>query len=233
MPPNGGFGGNTGIHDAHNLAWKLAMVLKGRASPRLLETYESERKPVAKFTVEQAFSQVCGADGALVTGYSANRPAGCRFRYRAGVFVWRARSRACGSAHYTRTARITSAARVAHSSPWLRVSTIDLTGHYVLLVGAERGELAAESADGAMSCGVVNDDVAAVFSAFGISPSGSVAGSAGWVCGVAQRGRWSRIRAQRFVRRWRVAFAQIKSQEALNRRAAGRARRLLVLPPGD
>ena len=29
MPPNGGFGGNTGIHDAHNLAWKLALVLKG------------------------------------------------------------------------------------------------------------------------------------------------------------------------------------------------------------
>ncbi len=33
MPPNGGFGGNTGIHDAHNLAWKLAMVLKGVAGP--------------------------------------------------------------------------------------------------------------------------------------------------------------------------------------------------------
>ena len=30
MPPNGGFGGNTGIHDAHNLAWKLALVLKVR-----------------------------------------------------------------------------------------------------------------------------------------------------------------------------------------------------------
>ena len=29
MPPNGGFGGNTGVHDAHNLAWKLAMVLRG------------------------------------------------------------------------------------------------------------------------------------------------------------------------------------------------------------
>jgi 2-polyprenyl-6-methoxyphenol hydroxylase-like FAD-dependent oxidoreductase len=29
MPPNGGFGGNTGIHDGHNLAWKLALVLKG------------------------------------------------------------------------------------------------------------------------------------------------------------------------------------------------------------
>jgi hypothetical protein len=57
MPPNGGFGGNTGIHDAHNLAWKLAMVLKGAADPRLLDSYEAERKPVAKFTVEQAYTR--------------------------------------------------------------------------------------------------------------------------------------------------------------------------------
>jgi hypothetical protein len=57
MPPNGGFGGNTGIHDAHNLAWKLAQVIRGQAHPRLLETYATERRPVARFTVEQAFSR--------------------------------------------------------------------------------------------------------------------------------------------------------------------------------
>jgi len=57
MPPNGGFGGNTGVHDAHNLAWKLARVLKGDAGPELLATYESERRPVAQFTVEQAYSR--------------------------------------------------------------------------------------------------------------------------------------------------------------------------------
>ena len=33
MPPNGGFGGNTGVHDAQNLAWKLGIALKGRAGP--------------------------------------------------------------------------------------------------------------------------------------------------------------------------------------------------------
>jgi len=38
MPPNGGYGGNTGIHDGHNLAWKLALVLKGIARHRLLDT---------------------------------------------------------------------------------------------------------------------------------------------------------------------------------------------------
>ena len=57
MPPNGGFGGNTGIHDAHNLAWKLALVLERRAGPALLDTYEAERKPVGKFTVEQAYTR--------------------------------------------------------------------------------------------------------------------------------------------------------------------------------
>jgi 2-polyprenyl-6-methoxyphenol hydroxylase-like FAD-dependent oxidoreductase len=57
MPPNGGFGGNTGIHDAHNLAWKLALVLKDVAGPALLDSYEPERQPVAKFTVEQAYSR--------------------------------------------------------------------------------------------------------------------------------------------------------------------------------
>jgi 2-polyprenyl-6-methoxyphenol hydroxylase-like FAD-dependent oxidoreductase/glutathione S-transferase len=57
MPPTGGFGGNTGIHDAHNLAWKLAFVLKGIAEPGLLKTYEAERRPAGKFTVEQAYSR--------------------------------------------------------------------------------------------------------------------------------------------------------------------------------
>jgi 2-polyprenyl-6-methoxyphenol hydroxylase-like FAD-dependent oxidoreductase len=57
MPPNGGYGGNTGIHDGHNLAWKLAFVLKGIAGPALLETYDVERRPVAKFTVEQAYTR--------------------------------------------------------------------------------------------------------------------------------------------------------------------------------
>jgi hypothetical protein len=57
MPPNGGFGGNTGFHDAHNLAWKLALVLSGGAGAALLDSYEPERKPVAKFTVEQAYTR--------------------------------------------------------------------------------------------------------------------------------------------------------------------------------
>ena len=57
MPPNGGYGGNTGIHDGHNLAWKLALVLKGIAGPGLLDTYDTERRPAAAFTVEQAYTR--------------------------------------------------------------------------------------------------------------------------------------------------------------------------------
>jgi 2-polyprenyl-6-methoxyphenol hydroxylase-like FAD-dependent oxidoreductase len=57
MPPTGGYGGNTGVHDAHNLAWKLAYVLDGRAGAGLLETYEPERQAVARLTVEQAYTR--------------------------------------------------------------------------------------------------------------------------------------------------------------------------------
>jgi 2-polyprenyl-6-methoxyphenol hydroxylase-like FAD-dependent oxidoreductase len=57
MPPTGGFGGNTGIVDAHNLAWKLAMVLEGSAGPRLLDSYEAERKPQCELIVEQAYTR--------------------------------------------------------------------------------------------------------------------------------------------------------------------------------
>jgi 2-polyprenyl-6-methoxyphenol hydroxylase-like FAD-dependent oxidoreductase len=48
FPPNGGYGMNSGIQDAHNLAWKLSFVLRGLASPRLLDSYDTERRPVAE-----------------------------------------------------------------------------------------------------------------------------------------------------------------------------------------
>jgi 2-polyprenyl-6-methoxyphenol hydroxylase-like FAD-dependent oxidoreductase len=57
MPPNGGFGGNTGVQDAHNLAWKLAFVLKGVAGPELLDTYDAERRAIGELTVEQAYTR--------------------------------------------------------------------------------------------------------------------------------------------------------------------------------
>jgi hypothetical protein len=55
MPPTGGFGGNTGVADVHNLAWKLAMAVEGSAGSALLDTYDEERRPIAALTVEQAY----------------------------------------------------------------------------------------------------------------------------------------------------------------------------------
>ncbi len=54
LPPTGGQGMNTGVGDVHNLAWKIAAVLAGSAEPALLDTYETERAPVARFNVEQS-----------------------------------------------------------------------------------------------------------------------------------------------------------------------------------
>jgi 2,4-dichlorophenol 6-monooxygenase len=53
-PPSNGLGSNTSIQDAYNLAWKLALVLKGQAAPELLQTYDDERAPIAKQIVDRA-----------------------------------------------------------------------------------------------------------------------------------------------------------------------------------
>lgn len=52
LPPTGGLGMNTGIADAHNLAWKLAFVLNHHAPDALLDTYYDERAPIAKRNIE-------------------------------------------------------------------------------------------------------------------------------------------------------------------------------------
>jgi 2-polyprenyl-6-methoxyphenol hydroxylase-like FAD-dependent oxidoreductase len=59
--PAGAQGMNTGLQDAYNLGWKLALVAQGRAGPSLLDTYEQERIPVAKRlleTTDRAFQGV-------------------------------------------------------------------------------------------------------------------------------------------------------------------------------
>ncbi|MFJ3802436.1 FAD-dependent monooxygenase [Streptomyces sp. NPDC090088] len=50
-PPTGAQGMNTGIQDACNLAWKLALVLRGGAGPALLASYDAERRPVGEEVV--------------------------------------------------------------------------------------------------------------------------------------------------------------------------------------
>ncbi|MBB3610527.1 FAD-dependent monooxygenase [Rhizobium sp. BK602] len=70
-PPSNGLGSNTSIQDGFNLAWKLAMVIKGQAGPGLLETYTEERAPIARQIVTRAnqsieeFGPIFGALGLL------------------------------------------------------------------------------------------------------------------------------------------------------------------------
>jgi 2-polyprenyl-6-methoxyphenol hydroxylase-like FAD-dependent oxidoreductase/heme-degrading monooxygenase HmoA len=53
-PPAGGQGMNTGIQDAWNLGWKLALAVRGEAAPGLLDSYEAERRPAGKMIVDRA-----------------------------------------------------------------------------------------------------------------------------------------------------------------------------------
>ena len=54
--PLGGQGMNTGMGDAENLAWKLALVVSGGAADSLLDTYETERRPIAEGVLETTSS---------------------------------------------------------------------------------------------------------------------------------------------------------------------------------
>ncbi|MDT9146288.1 FAD-dependent monooxygenase, partial [Escherichia coli] len=50
-PPTGAQGMNTGVQDAHNLAWKLALAVAGVGSDGLLDSYDLERRPVGEEVV--------------------------------------------------------------------------------------------------------------------------------------------------------------------------------------
>ncbi len=144
MPPNGGFGGNTGIHDAHNLAWKLALVLKGVAGRGLLDSYEPERKPVAKFTVEQAYTRYVTRT-ATYLGVTDYEPLANDFNVELG-YIYRSRAILSedGDAKRhddPREARGLPGARAPHlfvERNGKRMSTLDLFGHsFVLLTGPD------------------------------------------------------------------------------------------------
>lgn len=61
FPPSGGLGLNTGIQDAHNLAWKLKAVRDGYADDALLDTYQAERQRVAEANTAQSLTNAGSA----------------------------------------------------------------------------------------------------------------------------------------------------------------------------
>jgi len=88
QPPSGGLGGNTGIAEAHNLAWKLATVLRGEVGEALLATYDAERRPLADYTAEQVAllsqqRQTEGSAGITVDLVMLN----AGYRYSAGAIA--------------------------------------------------------------------------------------------------------------------------------------------------
>jgi 2-polyprenyl-6-methoxyphenol hydroxylase-like FAD-dependent oxidoreductase len=152
MPPNGGFGGNTGIHDAHNLAWKLALVLQGYASERLLSTYASERKPVAQLTVEQAFSRYVARTAPWLAARAAPQPLIDDLHLELGYLY--------NSSHGTNADPRTTCGMPGSRAPhlWLnrsgeRVSTLDLFRNYTLLSGPDAVEWARVTAAAAGDLG--------------------------------------------------------------------------------
>jgi 2-polyprenyl-6-methoxyphenol hydroxylase-like FAD-dependent oxidoreductase len=143
MPPNGGFGGNTGIQDAHNLAWKLAMVQAGEGAPALLDTYETERMPVGDFTVEQAYARYVTRTAPYL-GTDGMQPVAGDLDVELG-YVYDS-SAICGASpplhEHPRESRGRPGTRAPHY--WLardgkQVSTLDLVDRRFVLVAGSRG----------------------------------------------------------------------------------------------
>lgn len=190
MPPNGGFGGNTGIHDAHNLAWKLALVLKGIAGPALLDTYEMERKPVGKFTVEQAYTRYVTRTAPYLGAKDFEPPAD-DFNIELGYLYRSPAICAENGEDKVHDDPRQTFGRPGSRAPhlWLerngaRVSTIDLTGGSFLLLAGQDGEaLCSAARSAAARAGValnthrvggdLRDPGGAFTAAYGLSDSGA------------------------------------------------------------
>ena len=188
MPPNGGYGGNTGIHDGHNLAWKLALVLNDAAGPRLLDTYDAERRPAAAFTVEQAYTRYVTRTAPFLGKQDFQPPADdfdieLGYLYKSSAIVPRPGDQAPeGVTHeHPRESKGRPGSRAPHV--WIdrggqRMSTLDLfRGAFVLLAGPQgqawvdaAGTMAPEFAPLAVETHVVGADVA---DAYGITASGA------------------------------------------------------------
>jgi 2-polyprenyl-6-methoxyphenol hydroxylase-like FAD-dependent oxidoreductase len=186
VPPNGGFGGNTGVQDAHNLAWKLALVLRGAAGPGLLDTYDEERRPIGELTVEQAYARYVtrvapylGTDGMqpLVDDFSME----IGYRYNSAAVVLEPDDDRALHQH-PRESKGRPGSRAPHifvERDGERVSTLDLFGRQFVLLVAPGGEpwrdaavAAAQEVGVALDCHVIGAPEFA--DAYGITGAGAV-----------------------------------------------------------
>lgn len=80
-PPFGGFGMNMGVADAVDLGWKLAAMLQGWGGPALLESYETERRPVHELVIGEAERNHAVLPNTLYrAGFEADTPEGAALR---------------------------------------------------------------------------------------------------------------------------------------------------------
>ena len=151
MPPTGGFGLNTGVQDVHNLTWKIAAVLRGKADESLLDSYHAERQPLGEIITRNSLANALSMGR---TARQSNVLPRREFLNEQGLIF---------GACYESTAVVPDgtpavavddpvtdyapSARPGSRAPhvWLRrgneqISTIDLFGpHFVLLVGRDGG----------------------------------------------------------------------------------------------
>jgi 2-polyprenyl-6-methoxyphenol hydroxylase-like FAD-dependent oxidoreductase len=149
MPPTGGFGLNTGVQDVHNLTWKIAAVLRGKADEALLDSYHDERQPLAEITTRNALANAMSMGR---TGRQSGVLPRREFLAEQGlIFGASYESTAVvpdGTAPMAIDDPVTEylpSARPGSRAPhvWLKrgnaqISTIDLIGpHFLLLAGAD------------------------------------------------------------------------------------------------
>lgn len=161
LPPTGGFGMNTGLQDVHNLAWKLALVLRHGADEQLLASYDIERRAIAQANtawsagnagaMSDIRTAIVEADGPRLAElldrqrlHHAALPQDLGFHYDAGAIV---RDNGAGPREELASdpAEFEPIAAPGYRAPhlWLgdgerRISTLDLFDRrFVLLTGPE------------------------------------------------------------------------------------------------
>ena len=93
-PPFGGYGMNMGIGDGVDLGWKMAAVLHGWGGPELLASYEAERRPVHKWTMDEALANYGAVGNQLaVAGLEEPGELGDATRREAGEVIFSAKLR--------------------------------------------------------------------------------------------------------------------------------------------